>query len=195
MDVVNNLELIIPKMREQLYLKKIYSLDLLYQAIEGKGKYLKLKELDQFLAKFGIFLKSQEITGLLNNCRHSEHEIDLIRMIYLFRTEIPKEIINILNLIFEKISEGQPSMDVEEALLHLNISHHPQLEMFQENLEKAKESVLKGLKLIIGDKKTGKTQICLDTIVNQKDKNVLCIYVAIGKTKKEVKDIYYKTTK
>ena len=45
--------------------------------------------------------------------------------------------------------------------------------------------------LIIGDKKTGKTQICLDTIVNQKDKNVLCIYVAIGKTKKEVKDIYY----
>ena len=49
--------------------------------------------------------------------------------------------------------------------------------------------------LIIGDKKTGKTQICLDTIVNQKDKNVLCIYVAIGKTKKEVKDIYFELTK
>lgn len=49
--------------------------------------------------------------------------------------------------------------------------------------------------LIIGDKKTGKTQICLDTIVNQKDKNVLCIYVALGKTKKEVKDIYYELTK
>jgi len=48
--------------------------------------------------------------------------------------------------------------------------------------------------LIIGDKKTGKTQICLDTITNQKDKNVLCIYVAIGKTKKEVKDIYYELT-
>ena len=45
--------------------------------------------------------------------------------------------------------------------------------------------------LIIGDKKTGKTQICLDTIHNQKDKKVLCIYVAIGKTKKEVKEIYY----
>ena len=49
--------------------------------------------------------------------------------------------------------------------------------------------------LIIGDKKTGKTQICLDTIANQKDKNVLCIYVALGKTKKEVKDIYYELTK
>ena len=45
--------------------------------------------------------------------------------------------------------------------------------------------------LIIGDKKTGKTQICLDTIANQVDKNVICIYVAIGKTKKEVKEIYY----
>lgn len=46
--------------------------------------------------------------------------------------------------------------------------------------------------LIIGDKKTGKTQICLDTIVNQKGKNMICIYCAIGKTKKEVKNIYYE---
>lgn len=49
--------------------------------------------------------------------------------------------------------------------------------------------------LIIGDKKTGKTQICLDMINNQKDKKVLCIYVAIGKTKKEIKEIYYDLVK
>ena len=49
--------------------------------------------------------------------------------------------------------------------------------------------------LIIGDKRTGKTQIGLDTIVNQKDKNVLCFYVAIGKTKKEVKNIYSELAK
>lgn len=49
--------------------------------------------------------------------------------------------------------------------------------------------------LIIGDKKTGKTQIGLDTIVNQKGKKVICIYVALGKTKKEVKDIYFELTK
>ena len=56
--------------------------------------------------------------------------------------------------------------------------------------------IVKGQRqLIIGDKKTGKTQIVLDAIVNQKDKNVLCIYVALGKTKKEVKDIYYELTK
>lgn len=44
--------------------------------------------------------------------------------------------------------------------------------------------------LIIGDKKTGKTQIALDTIYNQKGRDVLCLYVAVGKTKKNVKDIY-----
>lgn len=44
--------------------------------------------------------------------------------------------------------------------------------------------------LIIGDKKTGKTQLALDAIVNQKGKDVLCIYVAIGKTKKNVKEVY-----
>ena len=34
--------------------------------------------------------------------------------------------------------------------------------------------------LIIGDRQTGKTSIALDTIINQKGKNVVCIYVAIG---------------
>lgn len=49
--------------------------------------------------------------------------------------------------------------------------------------------------LIIGDKKTGKTQIALDIIVNQKDKKMKCIYVAIGRTKKEVKEIYQELKK
>ena len=34
--------------------------------------------------------------------------------------------------------------------------------------------------LIIGDRQTGKTAICLDTIINQKGTGVICIYVAIG---------------
>ena len=34
--------------------------------------------------------------------------------------------------------------------------------------------------LIIGDRQTGKTSIATDTILNQKGKNVICIYVAIG---------------
>ena len=34
--------------------------------------------------------------------------------------------------------------------------------------------------LIIGDRQTGKTSIALDTIINQKQENVICVYVAIG---------------
>lgn len=44
--------------------------------------------------------------------------------------------------------------------------------------------------LIVGDKKTGKTQLALDAIVNQKGRKMLCIYIAVGKTKKEVKEVY-----
>ena len=35
--------------------------------------------------------------------------------------------------------------------------------------------------LILGDRQTGKTAIALDTLINQRDKNVTCIYCAIGK--------------
>ena len=40
--------------------------------------------------------------------------------------------------------------------------------------------------LIIGDRQTGKTAIALDTIINQKGKNVKCIYVAIGQKNSSV---------
>jgi len=40
--------------------------------------------------------------------------------------------------------------------------------------------------LIIGDRQTGKTAICVDTIINQKGGDVVCIYVAIGQKKSTV---------
>ena len=43
--------------------------------------------------------------------------------------------------------------------------------------------------LIIGDKQTGKTVIATDTIINQKGKNVICIYVAIGQKQSTVKNV------
>ncbi len=43
--------------------------------------------------------------------------------------------------------------------------------------------------LIIGDRKTGKTTVAIDMILNQKDKDVLCIYVAIGQKESTVKNI------
>ena len=43
--------------------------------------------------------------------------------------------------------------------------------------------------LIIGDRQTGKTAIAVDTILNQKDQDVLCIYVAIGQKASTVANI------
>lgn len=40
--------------------------------------------------------------------------------------------------------------------------------------------------LIIGDRETGKTTVAIDTIINQKEENVLCIYVAIGQKRSTV---------
>ncbi len=44
--------------------------------------------------------------------------------------------------------------------------------------------------LIIGDRQTGKTTIAIDTIINQKGKNVKCIYVAIGQKRSSVVQIH-----
>ncbi len=46
--------------------------------------------------------------------------------------------------------------------------------------------------LIIGDRQTGKTAIAIDSIINQKDKGVLCIYVAIGQKNSTVAQIVDK---
>jgi len=43
--------------------------------------------------------------------------------------------------------------------------------------------------LIIGDRKTGKTAIALDTIINQKGKDVLCVYVAVGQKESTVAEV------
>ena len=46
--------------------------------------------------------------------------------------------------------------------------------------------------LIIGDRQTGKTAIAIDTIINQKGKNCLCVYVAIGQKTSTVVRVYQK---
>ena len=43
--------------------------------------------------------------------------------------------------------------------------------------------------LIIGDRQTGKTAIAIDTILNQKSENVICIYVAIGQKRSSVAQV------
>jgi len=46
--------------------------------------------------------------------------------------------------------------------------------------------------LVIGDRQTGKTAICLDAIINQKGKNVYCVYVAIGQKASTIAEVVKK---
>jgi F-type H+/Na+-transporting ATPase subunit alpha len=46
--------------------------------------------------------------------------------------------------------------------------------------------------LIIGDRQTGKTALALDTIINQKGQNIVCIYVAIGQKRSTVAQVVDK---
>lgn len=93
-----------------------------------------------------------------------------------------------------------------EDLVNINIENKPVSIMDRGRVERPLETGIAGIdliypigkgqrQLIIGDKKTGKTQICLDIIANQLNKRTICIYVAIGKTKKEVKSIYTELSK
>src|SRR5206468_1131406 len=43
--------------------------------------------------------------------------------------------------------------------------------------------------LIIGDRKTGKTAIALDTIINQREENVICVYVGVGQREGSVAQV------
>ncbi len=44
--------------------------------------------------------------------------------------------------------------------------------------------------LVIGDRSTGKTALLVDTILNQRDQDLICIYVAIGQKSSTVKQVY-----
>jgi F-type H+-transporting ATPase subunit alpha len=46
--------------------------------------------------------------------------------------------------------------------------------------------------LIIGDRQTGKTAVAIDTIINQKGKNMICVYVAIGQKESKIARIVAK---
>jgi hypothetical protein len=152
-DIVNAIELIIPKMRLQMLQKKIYSLDVLYQALAEQGPFVNIKELDIFLGKFGIFLKSQEVTELLNYTRHSETQMNFERMLALFKSPLPEDIDQALDSIFYKLSDKQENMVVGELLKHLNEKEFPQCELLGKNLQKIKDVVYQGMFHIIGDKK------------------------------------------
>jgi F-type H+-transporting ATPase subunit alpha len=87
-----------------------------------------------------------------------------------------------------KTDESRP---VERKALGI-IQRQPVKEPLQTGLKSIDSMIPIGRgqrELIIGDRQTGKTAIAIDTIINQKDTDVHCIYVAIGQKKSSVAKI------
>jgi F-type H+-transporting ATPase subunit alpha len=93
----------------------------------------------------------------------------------------------VVNPLGEPIDGKGPLGDVEVRRLEVQapgvISRQPVCEPLQTGIKviDAITPIGRGQReLIIGDRKTGKTTIAVDTVINQRDKGVKCIYVAIG---------------
>jgi F-type H+-transporting ATPase subunit alpha len=108
----------------------------------------------------------------------------------------PAMIGRVVNALGEPIDERGPINTTEysniERLAPGVVDRQPVKEPLQTGL-KAIDSMIpigRGQReLIIGDRQTGKTAIAIDTIINQKDTDVICIYVAIGQKRSTVAQV------
>jgi F-type H+-transporting ATPase subunit alpha len=103
----------------------------------------------------------------------------------------------IVNPLGEAVDGGEPIATTETRLLEFKapgvVERQPVKEPLQTGL-KAIDSMIpigRGQReLIIGDRTTGKTAILVDTILNQRGLDVICIYVAIGQRASTVAQVY-----
>jgi F-type H+-transporting ATPase subunit alpha len=108
----------------------------------------------------------------------------------------PAMVGRVINALGEPIDERGPINTTEfahiERLAPGVVDRQPVKEPLQTGL-KAIDSMIpigRGQReLIIGDRQTGKTAIAIDTIINQKNTDVICIYVAIGQKRSTVAQV------
>ncbi len=108
----------------------------------------------------------------------------------------PAMVGRVVNALGEPIDERGPINATEyaniERLAPGVVDRQPVKEPLQTGI-KAIDSMIpigRGQReLIIGDRQTGKTAIAIDTIINQKDTDVICIYVAIGQKRSTVAQV------
>ena len=103
----------------------------------------------------------------------------------------------IVNPLGEPVDGGPPIASAETRPLEFKapgvVDRQPVTEPVQTGI-KAIDSMIpigRGQReLIIGDRSTGKTALLVDTILNQADQDLICIYVAIGQKSSTVKQVY-----
>ena len=105
----------------------------------------------------------------------------------------------VLNALGEPIDGKGPLLGAEERKMEVKapgiVKRKPVHQPLQTGLKALDALVPIGRgqrELIIGDRQTGKTAVALDTIINQKGKDVYCIYVAIGQKQSTVAQVVDK---
>jgi F-type H+-transporting ATPase subunit alpha len=108
----------------------------------------------------------------------------------------PAMVGRVINALGEPIDERGPINTTEysniERLAPGVVDRQPVKEPLQTGLKAIDSMVPIGRgqrELIIGDRQTGKTAIAIDTIINQKNTDVICIYVAIGQKRSTVAQV------
>jgi F-type H+/Na+-transporting ATPase subunit alpha len=105
----------------------------------------------------------------------------------------------VVNALGQPIDDKGPIKSTETRRIEIKapgiIKRQPVKEPMQTGI-KAIDSMLQigrgQRELIIGDRQTGKTAIAIDTIINQKGKDVFCVYVAIGQKRSTVAQVVEK---
>jgi len=102
----------------------------------------------------------------------------------------------VLTPLCQPLDGGQPIKAIASRLIESEApgiaSRQPVRQPLQTGLKSIDSMIPIGRgqrELIIGDRKTGKTAIALDTIINQKGKDVICIYVAIGQKDSTIAEV------
>lgn len=160
-----------------------------------KAMYLELLEFPNNVSGLALNLEEDNVGAVLFGDIHSIKEGDIVkRTKKIMEVPVGKGLLGrVVNTLGQPQDEKGP-IDAEEffpveRLAPGVIDRQPVSEPLQTGL-KAIDSMIpigRGQReLIIGDRQTGKSAIAVDTIINQKDTDVVCIYVAIGQKRSTV---------
>ncbi|MBG9979924.1 F0F1 ATP synthase subunit alpha [Facklamia sp. DSM 111018] len=163
-----------------------------------KAMYGEMVEFDDGTIGMVQNLEEDQVGIIIFGSYHQIHEGDLIRR--LNRTmEVPvgtQLLGRVVDALGRPIDDKGPINNEKFRPIEIEAPGIMERESVNEPLQtgiKAIDSLVpigRGQReLIIGDRKTGKTALAIDTILNQKDQDVICFYVAIGQKESTVKNI------
>lgn len=152
---------------------------------------------------FGVALNLEEETVgavLLGESKHIKEGDTVKRTGRILSVPVGEELIGrVVNPLGEALDGGEPIKSKKfnpiERIAAGVMKREPVLQPVQTGIKAIDAMIPIGRgqrELIIGDRQTGKTAIAIDTIINQKGQDMICVYVAIGQKESKIARIVAK---